>query len=109
MKPLTDALRAPIDSLADGESFIRELVGQGLAYHFDDDPIDCLARNGLLTFPDAMTIGNQVRALNGLDWGAAACPIGFMLHVLAENDAANPDCLLPINWRPPGIAVTPSE
>lgn len=98
---LTDCLRAPITTLADGEAFIRELVDQDLSYHFDDGAVDCLHGNGLLTLDEAKVVDAQVAALYGLDWGKAQCPIGFCLHVHAERDEADREsCLLPHDWRP---------
>lgn len=87
MKALTPALRAPITDLASGKRWIEALHAEGLAFHFDDDPTDCL--EGVVSEADARVIGRQRDALYALQWGprpglgAWYCPIGYLMRVEA--------------------------
>lgn len=88
MKPLAQELCAPIDTLGDAQLFIRALGREGLMWHFEDCPIDCLhdARltydgEALISREDAELLGQQRDKLYSFDWGAYECPIGFALHV----------------------------
>jgi hypothetical protein len=86
---LPEAMRAPINSRAEAEAFMRSLKSEGLDYHFDDGAIDCLHRNGLVDEAAAMWIDSQIDACYRAFEASGAdlredCPIGFMLKLMDE-------------------------
>lgn len=59
---LPDALLAPIEHVMDVRPFLECLHDEGLAYHADDDAVDCLHRgDGPLSELAAKFVGWQVR------------------------------------------------
>jgi len=76
----------PIRTRADAESFIVALNAAGFAYHFDDNAVECLAGNGLMTKGQARAIGLQVARCYAVWSGADRddCPIGHLLLCMAD-------------------------
>lgn len=93
-RPLPEALRAPITDLASAKRWIEALQAADLAFHFEDDPFDCLSRTGLSKASLAI-IAARVRDLYDLEWGPRRglgywyCPIGYLLRV--EKLRGDPD------------------
>jgi hypothetical protein len=81
MKNLNPILRQPIDTIVDAKLFIRTLVSEGLEWHFEDCPIDCLHKTTQhISRKDAELLSCQRDSLYKFNWGAYECPIGFALH-----------------------------
>lgn len=82
MKALIDQLKQPIADLEGAKAFIAALEAEGLSWHFDDCPVDCLHEtNPHVSREDAELLGRQRDRLYDFDWGAYECPIGYALHV----------------------------
>lgn len=83
--PFTEALRQPFTDIAGAKRWIDALHAAGLAFHFDDDPHDCLY--DLVTEEEAGAIYEQRTALYAFQWGPQPglgfwyCPIGYLLSV----------------------------
>lgn len=82
-------LHRDINTREQAEGWITELFARGLAYHFEDDPIECLHGNGLVTHYDARMIGDRVDDcyLTWQDSGAdmqTDCPIGHLLKIMGH-------------------------
>jgi hypothetical protein len=89
---LPAALREPVTDLASAKAWIAALLAADLAFHFDDDPSDCLSAFDF-TDDEYEIIGARRDALYGLEWGPRAglgawyCPIGYLMHLERESGA----------------------
>lgn len=87
LRPLSWSLRAPINNLAEAKAFIEALHAEGLMWHFDDDPVDCLHETSpLVRREHAVLLGIQRDRLYDFEWGEFECPIGYALHIMKETD-----------------------
>lgn len=83
-----DALRQPVTDLPSARAWIEALHAARLAFHFDDDPSDCL-RAYEFTEEQYEVIGARRDALYRFEWGPRPglgmwyCPIGYLLRIEA--------------------------
>lgn len=95
MTKLTEGLRKPITTLEEAKAWIEELNGQGLLFHFDDNPetVGNIGEDGkwvdLFTKEEAAVVRKRVGELYNFEWSAGdddfECPIGYALHVMGED------------------------
>ena len=70
----------PITTLDDAKEFIRELYGNGMLWHFDDDATEIFPEEG-------KELNKRRDELYKFNWGSHyQCPIGFGLAVMGEDD-----------------------
>lgn len=82
----------PIRSREEGEAYIRALVDNDAAWHFDDDPSEMIDLDGCFGFtPEELPLMRQrVAELYAVDdWGDYGCPLGCLREALAEKEAAD--------------------
>ena len=73
-------------NITEAKSFIKELHGKGLMFHFDDGAIDCLYHNKVCTLNEAKEIDKKLDEIyqSNIDWGEDGCPIGYSLSLEKE-------------------------
>lgn len=99
MKPLPEALKAPITNLDEAKAWIAGLLAADLAYHFEDDATDCL--EGLISQKNAKLVNQRVQELYALEWGPRPgmgqwyCPIGYLMSLEPFNKYNQAEGCLP--------------
>ncbi len=80
-------LEQTVQTVEEGEAFIKRLVLSGHAFHLEDDPAQVI--NGptdkpLFSDEQTAALRKRVDELYALGWAEHECPIGYMLKVLSD-------------------------
>lgn len=95
-RPLPEALKAPINSLAEAKAWVRGLIAADMLYHFEDSPesiVEGKTSQRLFSKADAKIVRRRVAELYVFEWGPQEgmgyyyCPIGFALTCEPFNEA----------------------
>lgn len=81
--------REPIASREDAERLFRYLHAEGLLFHPEDDPADCIGDR--ITADDARELRHRMTEAYEQEWSEYDCPCGFILELSGNFDS--PVCM----------------